>query len=556
MNVFRNLQEDKMSKKIIYGIEAINGILNGLRKLEEAVRCTLGPKGRSVILQKSFGDPVITKDGVSVAKEIEFSDPLENIGAQLVKAVANNALNNAGDGTTTATVLAGGMAEVITMIQRAGVNQSEVVKGIMSARDAIIENISSMTKKIAGDFEAIKQVASVSANGDTNIGQLIADAMKQVGESGVITVEDGDSLHTTIEVVEGMQFDKGYISRHFVTNDLQCVLDDAFILLYDKKISSIQPILKILEEVAKTGKALLIIAEDVDGDALTTLVVNRLRGALKICCVKAPSFGDKRKAVMADIAILTGGHCISEDIGLTLENATLEHLGRAKKIKITSDDTTIVDGYGTKESVQTRCNEIKAEIFDSKSDYDKEKLQERLARLASGVAVIKVGGATEVELKEKKDRIDDALHAIRAAIEEGIVPGGGVALLRCVTILDNMKLPNTDQAMGCDIVKAAIRRPIEMIAENAGVCGPLVVQQVLASKEYAYGYDASKGVYGDMIEMGIIDPAKVVKQALIAACSIVSMLGSVGACVYSEPEKNKDTNSDSMGGPMGPMGGY
>lgn len=537
-----------MSKKILYNIDARNTVINGVNKLTDAVKITLGPKGMNVMLVNNSGEPRVTKDGVSVAEHIEFADPCENAGAQLVKSVARKACEKAGDGTTTATIISAAVCNnLVGCMQKVGVNQSELIKGVNKALKVVLDFLSSSAEAIVGDYARVKQVASVSANGDEIVGELIANALKKVGSDGVITVEDGNNLATEIEVVEGMQFDKGYVSHRFVNNakTLTSEFDDPYILIYDKKISSIHPLLKLLEEVAKTGKGLVIIAEGVDGDALTTLVVNSLRGALKVCCVDAPSFGDKRKAIMSDIAVLTGGKCISEDAGMKLENATLQDLGKAKKVKVTKDDTTIIDGCGDKNSIEGRCDEIASELASAQSDYDRNNLEMRRAKLKSGVAIVKVGGATEVEIGQKRDSIDDALHATRAAVDEGIVPGGGVALLRCLAELKKVNdFVNCDQKTGFDIMKQAIQAPAETIVENAGECGPMIVSKILESSEYAYGYDVSKGVYGNMISMGVIDPVKVTKQSIIAAVSAASMIVSIGASIYDDPDSKE--SSDSM----------
>jgi chaperonin GroEL len=528
-----------MAAKIIeFDVNALNKIKDGIDILAKTVKVTLGPRGRNVVIDKKFGAPTVTKDGVTVAKEIELEDPFENMGAQMVKEVASKTSDNAGDGTTTATVLAQaiftqGLKNVV-----AGSNPTALKRGIDKAVAKVIEELKGMSREVAGKKE-IAQVGAISANNDQAIGDLIADAMEKVGKDGVITVEEAKSIETTLEVVEGMQFDRGYVSPYFVTDSetMEAVLEDPYILIYDKKISAMKDLLPVLEKVAQTGKPLLIIAEDIEGEALATLVVNKLRGTLRVCAVKAPGFGDRRKAMLEDIAILTGGRVISEEAGWKLENATLDDLGQAKRVTIDKDNTTIVEGAGSTEDIKARVNQIKAQIETTTSDYDREKLQERLAKLAGGVAVIKIGAATEVEMKEKKARVEDALHATRAAVEEGIVPGGGVALLRSAKVLDNLKLDG-DEKVGLDIVRRALEEPIRMIAENAGWEGSVVVNKVKET-DGAYGFNAQTEKFEDLLKAGVIDPTKVTRSALENAASVAGLLLMTQAMITEKPEPEK-----------------
>ncbi len=544
-----------MAAKIVqFGPDAREKMLRGVDILANAVKVTLGPKGRNVIIEKSFGAPRTTKDGVTVAKEIELEDKFENMGAQMVREVASKTNDVAGDGTTTATVLAQAIVREGLKSVAAGMNPMDLKRGIDKAVAQVVEAIGKKAKKVKDSGE-IAQVGTISANGEREIGEMIAKAMQKVGNEGVITVEEAKSLETELDVVEGMQFDRGYLSPYFITNADKMVaeLDDPYILIHEKKLSGLQPLLPVLEGVVQTGKPLLIIAEDIEGEALATLVVNKLRGGLKVAAVKAPGFGDRRKAMLEDIAVLTGGQTISEDLGIKLENVTLEMLGRAKRVSITKDDTTIVDGSGKKKDIEARVSQIKAQIEETTSDYDKEKLQERLAKLAGGVAVIKVGGATEVEVKERKDRVDDALNATRAAVEEGVVPGGGVMLLRA-SLAVNVKGDNADQDAGIQIVRRALQAPIRQIAENAGVEGSIVVGKVSESKKDNFGYDAQTDEYVDMLEKGIIDPAKVVRTALQDAASIASLLITTEAAVADAPKRDAGHSHGGMGGGMGGMG--
>ena len=538
-----------MAKDIKFDIEARDGIKRGVDALANAVKVTLGPKGRNVIISKSFGAPTVTKDGVSVAKEVELEDALENMGAQMVKEVASKTNDLAGDGTTTATVLAQAIVKEGLKNVAAGANPMDLKRGIDKAVDAITKDLEKQTKEVGDSSEKIKQVAAISANNDETIGDLIAQAFEKVGKEGVITVEEAKGTDTHVDIVEGMQFDRGYLSPYFVTNSekMTTELENPYILLYDKKISAMKDLLPVLEPVAQSGKPLLIIAEDVDGEALATLVVNKLRGALKIAAVKAPGFGDRRKAMLEDIAILTGGTVISEERGFTLENATVDHLGTAEKIAIDKDNTTIVNGSGDEELIKNRVNQIKAQIETTTSDYDKEKLQERLAKLAGGVAVLYVGAASEVEMKEKKDRVDDALHATRAAVEEGIVAGGGVALVRAKAALSAVKTLNSDEATGVQIVNKAIESPLRTIVENAGGEGSVVIAKVLEGKG-DFGYDAKSDQYVDMLKAGIIDPKKVTRVALENAASVSGMILTT-ECALT------DIKEESAGGGMPPMGG-
>jgi chaperonin GroEL len=539
------------AKEVKFHGEARERMLRGVDILANAVRVTLGPKGRNVVLDKSFGAPRITKDGVTVAKEIELADKFENMGAQMVREVASKTSDQAGDGTTTATVLAQAIVREGAKAVAAGLNPMDLKRGIDMAVEAAVEDIKKRSKKISTS-EEIAQVGTISANGEREIGEMIAQAMQKVGNEGVITVEEAKSLATELDVVEGMQFDRGYLSPYFVTNAEKMVaeLEDPYILLHEKKLSGLQSMLPILEAVVQSGKPLLIVAEDVEGEALATLVVNKLRGGLKVAAVKAPGFGDRRKAMLEDIAILTGGQVISEDLGIKLENVTLDMLGRAKRVRVEKENTTIIDGAGRKEDIQGRCAQIRQQIEETTSDYDREKLQERLAKLAGGVAVIRVGGATEVEVKEKKDRVDDATHATRAAVEEGIVPGGGVALLYAARALDKLTPANNDQKVGIDIVRRALQAPVRQVVENAGVDGSIVVGKLLDRNDFNWGYDAQKGEYVDMMKAGIIDPTKVVRLALQNAASVAGLLITTEAMVAEKPEK-KTTPSTSHGGMNG-----
>lgn len=537
-------------KEIKFGSDARDKMLNGVKILAKTVKVTLGPKGRNVILEKPFGAPKITKDGVSVAKEVELADKFENMGAQLVKEVAQKTADKAGDGTTTATVLAEAIISEGCKAVAAGMNPMDLKRGIDMAVDAVVEDVKSRSTAIKTS-EEIAQVGTISANGDRAIGEYLAQAMEKVGNEGVITVEDAKGLETELEVVKGMQFDRGYLSPYFVTNveKMNCEFENPYILLYDKKLSSLQTTISVLEKVLQSGRPLLIIAEDIEGEAFTTLVLNRIRSNLKVCAVKAPGFGDRRKAMMEDIAILTGAQVISEDLGMKLENITLEDLGSAKKVEITKDETTIVDGDGQKDLIKARAEQIRKEIEETSSNYDREKLQERLAKLSGGVAVIKVGGASEVEVKEKKDRIDDALHATRAAVKEGVVAGGGVALLYSMHALDKLNPTNQDQKVGIDIIRKAIQAPIRQIAENAGVDGAVVAGKLLESTDVNFGYNAQTGEYTDMIKSGIIDPTKVVRTALQDAASVGSLVITTESMVADAPQKECH-----CGAPVAPAG--
>jgi chaperonin GroEL len=540
------------AKDVRFSADARERMLRGVDILANAVRVTLGPKGRNVVLDKSFGAPRITKDGVTVAKEIELEDKFENMGAQMVREVASKTNDTAGDGTTTATVLAQAIVREGAKYVAAGMNPMDLKRGVDLAVEEAVKDIAKRAKKIKDSAE-VAQVGSIASNGDKSIGDMIAKAMQKVGNEGVITVEEAKSLETELDVVEGMQFDRGYLSPYFITNAEKMVaeLEDAYILIHEKKLSSLQPMLPVLESVVQTGKPLVIIAEDVEGEALATLVVNKLRGGLKVAAVKAPGFGDRRKAMLEDIAILTGGQMIAEDLGIKLENVTLQMLGKAKRVRIEKENTTIINGAGKKTDIEGRVGQIKAQIEETTSDYDKEKLQERLAKLAGGVAVIRVGGATEVEVKEKKDRVDDALNATRAAVEEGIVPGGGVALLRAKTAVGKLKSENADEQAGINIVLKALESPIRQISENAGVEGSIVVGKVLENKSQTFGFNAQAESYVDMIEAGIVDPAKVVRTALQDAASVAGLLITTEAMVAEVP---KDKPSAPMGGGGG-MGG-
>ena len=542
------------AKDVRFSTDARDKMLRGVDILANAVRVTLGPKGRNVVLDKSYGAPRITKDGVTVAKEIELEDKFENMGAQMVREVASKTSDIAGDGTTTATVLAQAIVREGVKLLAAGMNPMDLKRGIDLAVGEVVKDIARQSKKVQSS-EEIAQVGTVAANGEKEIGQMIAKAMQKVGNEGVITVEEAKSLDSELEVVEGMQFDRGYISPYFITNAEKMVaeLESPYILIYEKKLSGLQALLPLLELVVQSGKPLLIIAEDVEGEALATLVVNKLRGGLKVAAVKAPGFGDRRKAMLQDIAVLTGGELISEDLGIKLENVTIQMLGKAKRVTITKDDTTIVHGAGKKQDIEARIGQIKQQIDDTTSDYDKEKLQERLAKLAGGVAVIKVGGSSEVEVKERKDRVDDALNATRAAVEEGIVPGGGVALLWASKSL-KVKGDNEDQEAGINIIRRALQAPIRQIAENAGVEGSIVVGNVTAHRSPSYGYDAQTGEYGDLIAKGIIDPAKVVRVALQDAASVAGLLVTTEAMVAERPKNDSGTPA-MPGGGMGGMGG-
>jgi chaperonin GroEL len=542
------------SKEVKFGVDARDKMLRGVDILANAVKVTLGPKGRNVVIEKSFGAPRITKDGVTVAKEIELDDKFENMGAQMVREVASKSADAAGDGTTTATVLAQAIVKEGAKSVAAGMNPMDLKRGIDLAVEAVVADLVKNSKKVTSNDE-IAQVGTISANGDSEIGKFLADAMKKVGNEGVITVEEAKSLETELDVVEGMQFDRGYISPYFVTNadKMRVEFDDAYILINEKKLSSLNEMLPLLEAVVQTGKPLVIVAEDVEGEALATLVVNRLRGGLKVAAVKAPGFGDRRKAMLQDIAILTGGQAISEDLGIKLENVTLQMLGRAKKVMIDKENSTIVNGAGKKADIDARVAQIKAQIEETTSDYDREKLQERLAKLAGGVAVIRVGGATEVEVKERKDRVDDAMHATRAAVEEGIVPGGGVALLRASEQLKNIKTKNDDQKTGVEIVRKALSAPARQIAVNAGEDGSVIVGKVLENATYAHGFDSQSGTYGDMLKKGIIDPTKVVRAAIQNAASVASLLITTEAMVAELPKKNAGGPAMPPGGGMGGM---
>src|SRR5690554_1510279 len=526
------------AKDVKFAAEARERMMRGVDILANAVKVTLGPKGRNVILEKSFGAPRTTKDGVTVAKEIELEDKFENMGAQMVREVASKTNDKAGDGTTTATVLAQAIVREGLKSVAAGMNPMDLKRGIDKAVAQAVEEIEKRAKKVKSSDE-VAQVGTISANGESEIGKMIAEAMQKVGNEGVITVEEAKSLETELDVVEGMQFDRGYLSPYFITNadKMTVELEDPYILIHEKKLSSLQPLLPVLEAVVQTGKPLLVIAEDVENEALATLVVNKLRGGLKVAAVKAPGFGDRRKAMLEDIAILTNGQVVSEDLGIKLENVTLDMLGRAKRVTITKDDTTIVGGAGKKENIEARVGQIKRQIEETTSDYDKEKLQERLAKLAGGVAVIKVGGATEVEVKERKDRVDDAMHATRAAVEEGILPGGGVALLRALKALDAVKPDNPDQKAGVDIVRRAIQVPARQIIQNAGEDGSLVVGKILEKSTYNWGFNAATGEYQDLVGVGVIDPAKVVRTALQDAASVAALLITTEALVAEKPKK-------------------
>ncbi|MFG1358010.1 chaperonin GroEL [Xanthobacter pseudotagetidis] len=539
------------AKDVKFSVDARDKVLRGVDILANAVKVTLGPKGRNVVIEKSFGAPRITKDGVTVAKEIELEDKFENLGAQLVREVASKTNDLAGDGTTTATVLAQAIVKEGAKAVAAGMNPMDLKRGVDLAVEAIVKDLAANSKKVTSN-EEIAQVGTISANGDAEVGKFLAEAMKKVGNEGVITVEEAKSFETELDVVEGMQFDRGYLSPYFVTNaeKMRVEFEDPYILIHEKKLSGLQELLPVLEAVVQSAKPLVIIAEDVEGEALATLVVNKLRGGLKVAAVKAPGFGDRRKAMLQDIAILTGGQAISEDLGIKLENVNLSMLGRAKKVVIEKENTTIVDGAGSKEEITARIQQIKAQIEETTSDYDREKLQERLAKLAGGVAVVRVGGATEVEVKEKKDRVDDALHATRAAVEEGVLPGGGVALLRSVKVLEGIKVENADQKTGIEIVRKAVQAPARQIASNAGDDGSVVVGKILESNDYAFGYNAQTGQYVDMVKAGIIDPTKVVRTALQDAASVSGLLITTEALIAELPKKAGPAMPAMPGGGM------
>ncbi len=542
------------AKEVKFNTDARKQMLAGVNMLANAVKVTLGPKGRNVVIAKSYGAPRITKDGVTVAKEIELPNPFENMGAQMVREVASKANDVAGDGTTTATVLTQAIVREGNKAVEAGMNPMDLKRGIDLAVAKVIEDLHARAKQVKENSE-IAQVGTISANGDVEVGQFLAQAMEKVGQEGVITVEEAKGLETELDVVEGMQFDRGYLSPYFVTNSdkMICDLENPFILLFEKKLTNLQPMLPILEAVVQGGRPLLIIAEDIEGEALATLVVNKLRGGLKVAAVKAPGFGDRRKAMMDDLAILTGAQVISDDLGMKLEDVTVEMLGTAKNVRITKDETTIIDGVGTKADIDTRCAQIRQQIEDTSSDYDAEKLQERLAKLSGGVAVIRVGGATEVEVKEKKDRVEDAMHATRAAVEEGVIAGGGAGLLYAARVLEGLEGVNNDQNIGIDIIRRALQAPIRQIAENAGAEGSVVVGKLLEQKDKNFGYDAQKDVYTDLVKAGIIDPVKVVRSAIQNAASIAGLLITTEAMVADIP--SEDDASGAGAGAMGGMGG-
>ena len=546
------------AKDVKFSAEARQKMLRGVDTLANAVKVTLGPKGRNVVIEKSFGAPRITKDGVSVAKEIELEDKLENMGAMMVREVASKTNDLAGDGTTTATVLAQSIFREGVKGVAAGMNPMDLKRGIDLACSAVVEDIKGRAKKISKNDE-IAQVGTISANGESEIGKMIAEAMERVGNEGVITVEEAKSLNTELEVVEGMQFDRGYLSPYFITNSdkMICELENPYILFFDKKLSNLQAMLPILESVVQSSRPLLIIAEDVEGEALATLVVNKLRGGLKVAAVKAPGFGDRRKAMMEDMSILTGGQVVSEDLGIKLESVTLDMLGTAKKVRITKDETTIVDGAGNKQDIEARVGQLRKQIDDTTSDYDREKLQERLAKLAGGVAVIRVGGASEIEVKERKDRVDDAMHATRAAVQEGIVAGGGTALLYATRALDKIKPMNRDQEVGIEIVRKALEAPVRQITHNAGYDGSVIVGKLLEQNDTDYGYDAQNGEYTNLVKAGIMDPVKVVRTALQDACSVAGLMITTEATVADIPKKDDDASGAGMPdmGGMGGMGG-
>jgi chaperonin GroEL len=544
------------AKDVKFGSDARTRMMEGVDILANAVKVTLGPKGRNVVLDKAFGAPRITKDGVTVAKDIELADKFQNMGAQMVREVASKANDTAGDGTTTATVLAQAIAQEGAKSVAAGMNPMDLKRGIDLAVDSVVASLEGLSQKITTSDE-VAQVGTISSNGEVEIGKMIAEAMERVGNEGVITVEEAKSLNTELDVVEGMQFDRGYLSPYFVTDaeKMRATLEDPYILLHEKKLSNLQDMLPILEKVVQSGRPLLIIAEDIEGEALATLVVNRLRGGLKVAAVKAPGFGDRRKAMMEDIAILTNGSVISDEIGIKLDSVTLEMLGSAKRIEITKEETTIIDGTGAKEEIEARCNQIRAQADETSSDYDREKLQERLAKLAGGVAVIRVGGATEVEVKERKDRVDDAMHATRAAVQEGIVPGGGVALVKSIAALDGLKVENDDQKVGINIIRQALQAPARQIANNAGVEGSVIVGKLLELTDKTTGYNAQTGEFTDLIKAGVIDPTKVVRSALQNAASVAGLLITTEAMVAEKDDpKSAMPSAPDMGG-MGGMGG-
>ena len=543
------------AKELHFDVDARARLKRGVDQLAEAVKVTLGPKGRNVVIDKKFGSPTITKDGVTVAKEIELPDPVENMGAQMVKEVATKTSDVAGDGTTTATVLAQAIFREGLKSVTSGINPMAIKRGIDKAVEVVVADLKKMSVPTAGNKKEIAQVGSISANNDKEIGDLIAEAMEKVGKDGVITVEEAKGLETTLETVDGMQFDRGYLSPYFVTDPdkMEAILEDAYILIHDKKISSMKDLLPVLEKVAQTGKPMLIVSEDVEGEALATLVVNKLRGTLKVCAVKAPGFGDRRKAMLEDVAKLTGGKVISEEIGFKLENTVIADLGRAKRIVVDKDNTTLIDGKGKQDDIQGRIKEIKAAIDKSTSDYDREKLQERLAKLAGGVAVINVGAATETEMKEKKARVEDALHATRAAVEEGIVPGGGVALLRAQTSLTKLKVEDADEQVGVDIVRRALEEPLRCIASNAGAEGSIVIEKVRTSKDKNFGYNAQSGEYEDLVAAGVIDPTKVTRTALQNAASVAGLLLTTECVVVEKKEEDKGPPAPPGGGGMGGM---
>jgi chaperonin GroEL len=541
------------AKDLRFSSDARDRMLRGVDILNNAVKITLGPKGRNVVMEKSFGAPRITKDGVTVAKEIELADKFENLGAQLVREVASKTNDQAGDGTTTATVLAAAIVKEGTKAVAAGLNPMDLKRGVDLAVNAVVADLKKNSKKVTSN-EEIAQVGTISANGDKSIGEMIGNAMQKVGNEGVITVEEAKSLETELDIVEGMQFDRGYLSPYFITNAEKMIaeLEDPYILIHEKKLSSLQALLPVLESVVQAGKPLVIIAEDVEGEALATLVVNKLRGGLKVAAVKAPGFGDRRKAMLEDISILSAGQMISEELGIKLENVTLQMLGRAKRVRVDKEETTIIDGAGEKKDIEGRIAQIKTQIADTTSDYDREKLQERLAKLAGGVAVIRVGGASEVEVKEKKDLVDDALNATRAAVEEGVLPGGGVPLLRAINSLDGIKVENPDQQTGIEIVRKAIQTPARQIIDNAGDDGAVIVGKLIENTSYAYGYNAQSGEYGDLMKLGIIDPTKVVRIALQDAASVAGLVITTEAIVVEAPKKETPA---MPGGGMGGMGG-
>jgi chaperonin GroEL len=536
------------AKQIVYSENSRQAILRGVNQLADAVKVTLGPRGRNVVLEKKFGGPTITKDGVTVAKEVELKDPLENMGAQMVREVASKTSDTAGDGTTTATILAQAIFREGVKAVAAGANPMALKRGVEKAVELIVEDVKKLSKPVSG--EMIAQVGTISANGDTTIGNIIAEAMKKVGKDGVITVEESKTMSTELQTVDGMQFDRGYLSPYFITDPdrMECVLEDPYILIHEKKISNMKDLLPLLEQIARAGKPLLVIAEEVEGEALATLVVNKLRGTLNACAVKAPGFGDRRKAMLEDIAILTGGKAIMEETGIKLEGVRLDDLGRAKRVTVDKDNTTIVDGAGTQKTIEGRIKQLRAQIDETTSDYDREKLQERLAKLAGGVAVIKVGAATETEMKEKKARVEDALHATRAAVEEGIVPGGGVALLRAVKALDNVKVPG-DEQIGVDIVRRSAEEPVRQIVGNAGFEGAIVIEKIRANSEANFGFNAASAQYEDLVKSGVIDPTKVTRSALQNASSIAALMLTTEAMIAEIPEKKP---APAPGGPHGP----